>query len=1843
MRHPPLLPMTRKRGSYQQATAVNRLKRENCMHLESIKPIGLHVAGWVTESIQPMTRLTGNKRPGVMSLPLRHAPLRLLALAVALLVLTLGIPWVAHAQTPPNESATGQPRVLASAEGAPYLFADTSRIADGNGIPFTPTTGEGGAIEFTYSYQWIRVDSGDSTQTNIGDGSARYRLVDADIGHLIKVAVSFTDLDSYLESLTSLPFGPVVRPAALASPATLVSNTGQSHSATGVIQKQYAQEFMLGDHGQGYEISSVSIELAAVPTDLTVSLWIGNFSKRSSVATTKLFDFENPATLTVGTNKFTAPPGVLAYHGVRYYIVLTNFGASLSIKETTSDDEDEGGETGAELADTARERALTETGRWGSASDRETGVDPNKETPVLRLAIEGARRASGILVSSYAQPFEGDQEIISLGDNCCFRMNVGAADRYLIHGFSWNSDNTDTNGGIANPWDLREGTSATGTKQVRLINTRNAAGITEWTAPQGATVAGGSGQTYTLGTDWDFPYHLSDGTRISAVLTRTWSTPPGNTALDTPRAAGVSLSRHGEVDVNQPIATVLGEPLYAMVQNLGQTDNGYVEVGDTNKQVLSQRFETGSNTDGYLLRGIGVNIEGSDDANSVAQVPDNEQSVSAAVYTAKTNGSPDTKLFDLTSPADFAPGHSFFEAPAGTRLDASTSYTLVWTYNGGTRHRLQQTTSDSEDSSRFTGFEIGVAFWLGADAANLTVDSGGNSLEIAVYTDAAPGVVVYTDTVPDLPGNATGLPVVLVSAEGGGAILAADTSRIADEDGLPHIGEPTSGIEGYSFSYRWFRVDGETETVVGTDSQRYQLVDDDIGKLIKVRVTFVDLGGFHETLTSLPFGPVSPRAPSRPTKTLVGNTGRTQSATANITTSRYAMGFKLGAHGQGYDISSVEIDLAAVPPSLSVSLWTAGAQGSPYAGSLIAKLFDFENPSSFRVGLNEFTAPTGAFLYQNLHYFIVLSGFGDSLSIKETASDAEDAGGEPGAVICNFSGNEYVVNEDQDDEMRVSCNDNPGDTGVLRLVIKGSKRTGGILASNYAQSFEGDQEIISVGDKIGFSIVVGAADRYHIRGVTFVADDSTPRGAGFINPFWLRSDSLSGDRHFDLANTRDVAGQGVWTAPQGATVEGGCTTDSMTMDVTCTRYVLDWGDFNVTKQNGVDRIGAVLSRFHQVADAADGKADAPTAPGVSLGTGQSVTNNDAAGPTPLMAVHGEALVAMVQNLGQTDDNPLTLNVGIPVTKVISQGFTTGSGAVRHRLQGVGVNIEGSVDTVTNVAQIPDDSASVLVSVYTDSNGKPGTKLFDLVSPTEFEAGHSFFEAPPGTYLQPSTSYVLVWEHIGGSIHELNLTASSSEDSGAAVGASIADGRRGGSSLTNLGSQTSHALQIAVYTEVVPVYVPLSWLHIPDGAEVGDQFRALFLTSRGRLPTSGEISDYNAWVQEEAGREYNHPIIRRAASRFKAVACTASVNARANTQIAGVFGGVPVHWLDGGWEDRPTLVANSDSDFYDGEWANTEYGAYVTGNSAHFEDHAMVLTGCDASGDAHPEFHMGNTSAMNMVAVGTPNGRSLKTREESVDPNFGPLGAVDVDSGYAYHRYYVTIDGQRQKRLLPLYAISPIFTVIDAPPERTIKESGQIRQPRAEVVMISLDSPLVPAGLGIADQFRLMFVSSTKRNAQSTDIADYNEFVQDLAAAGHADIQAHNSGFRAVACTGDVDAQDNTRTTGTGIRIYWLGGDKAADNYKDFYDGSWDESVNVRDESGTAITVPDNTQDYDPWTGCNDNGAELFIGSVSGALGTTNPGHGRLNNVVADGPLQTGGKSKASLNRLYGLSYIFQVR
>ena len=192
----------------------------------------------------------------------------------------------------------------------------------------------------------------------------------------------------------------------------------------------------------------------------------------------------------------------------------------------------------------------------------------------------------------------------------------------------------------------------------------------------------------------------------------------------------------GDVAIADPYMAILGEPLKAMVQNLGRTDNSYA-LADTTNAVLSQGFTTGPSPFGFRLQGIGVNIEGSD-----SNFPDGPTSVSVAVH-ADSSGQPGTKLVDLVSPTEYAAGHSFFEAPPGTYLEGSTSYVLVWRHLGGTVHRLQRTSSDSEDLPALVAFSIANVFYRGADLDNLSANSGSNALEIAVYGEINRETVVF--------------------------------------------------------------------------------------------------------------------------------------------------------------------------------------------------------------------------------------------------------------------------------------------------------------------------------------------------------------------------------------------------------------------------------------------------------------------------------------------------------------------------------------------------------------------------------------------------------------------------------------------------------------------------------------------------------------------------------------------------------------------------------------------------------------------------------------------------------------------------------------------------------------------------------------------------------------------------------------------------------------------------------------------------------------------------------------------------------------------------------------------
>ena len=117
---------------------------------------------------------------------------------------------------------------------------------------------------------------------------------------------------------------------------------------------------------------------------------------------------------------------------------------------------------------------------------------------------------------------------------------------------------------------------------------------------------------------------------------------------------------------------------------------------------------------------------------------------------------------------------------------------------------------------------------------------------------------------------------------------------------------------------------------------------------------------------------------------------------------------------------------------------------------------------------------------------------------------------------------------------------------------------------------------------------------------------------------------------------------------------------------------------------------------------------------------------------------------------------------------------------------------------------------------------------------------------------------------------------------------------------------------------------------------------------------------------------------------------------------------------------------------------------------------------------------------------------------------------------------------------------------------------------------SSNNALVSAG----GKFRLLFVTSGTTTATSTKIATYNAFVQ-TAAGRNTNLASFKTQFRAVISTSATNARDNTATTGTGVPIYWVQGAKVADNYADFYDGSWDSTAG-KTETGARPLEPESS-------------------------------------------------------------------
>ena len=299
-----------------------------------------------------------------------------------------------------------------------------------------------------------------------------------------------------------------------------------------------------------------------------------------------------------------------------------------------------------------------------------------------------------------------------------------------------------------------------------------------------------------------------------------------------------------------------------LVSNLGVGVEGAGGIQRTlgaARSGFAQAFTTGAKTNGYALGAVDIQVSNFFDASNVGD------QLRVTINGAASGGEPGDAHCTLTNPSTFTDLSVItFKAPTGAgscqQLAAETTYFVVieWVSPSGTgsfavipqTYPTAESAATGEDPGGAEGWSIAdQAYYLAvsSDARTWTAYDETASFKIQVKEGA---VTVAKANIP-----ATDLPTISGTAQVG-ETLTADTSAITDEDGLENV----------SYSYQWIVNDGTEDADIedATDSTYIPSVSD-VGKTIKVKVSFTDDADNDETLTSAATEAVAAKPNSEPT------------------------------------------------------------------------------------------------------------------------------------------------------------------------------------------------------------------------------------------------------------------------------------------------------------------------------------------------------------------------------------------------------------------------------------------------------------------------------------------------------------------------------------------------------------------------------------------------------------------------------------------------------------------------------------------------------------------------------------------------------------------------------------------------------------------------------------------------------------------------------------------------------------------------------------------------------------------------------------------------------------------
>ena len=711
----------------------------------------------------------------------------------------------AHANPAPtpepaqNSPATGSPAVTGTAQVGETLSADISRIGDADGL-----------ANVSYSYQWVRNDgTSDTDITDAADSS--YTLVAADDGKTIKVRVSFTDDEANEETLISTATEAVsfavqqqiVNSSATGAPTiggtaqvgeTLTVDTSDIADDDGLNNVTFSYQWIRNDGNSDTDITD--------ETESTYTLVADDEGKTIKVRVSFTDDVDHEETL---TSKATATVGAAPNNPATGALIISG---TAQVGETLTADT-------SGIVDTDGLDSVSFSYQW-IANDATSDTDIQDATGSTHtLVSDDEGKTIKVRVTFTDDAGDGESLTSTATAMVTARPNTPATGALIISGTAQVGETltADTSG---------------------IVDTDGLDSVSfsyQWLSSRDTEISGATDATHTLAAS-------DEGKTIKVRVSFT---------DDAANEETLTSAATAEVVAAAPTEPA-GRP-----RNLTGTANadGTVTLrwdapnddSVTGYQILRRRPREGENT---LL--VHVNDTGS----TATEYTDNDvtpdvghayrvKAINAVGLSRQSNFVNVTPTLPAepaqNSPATGAPtingtirvGEELTVDTSGIADDdglTNVSHSYQWIRNDGN----SDTDITSETESTYT----------------LVADDEGKTIKVRVtFTDDAGNGESLTSAATvsvaaRLNSPATGRPAISGTAQVG-ETLTADTSGIADDDGLTNV----------SYSYQWVANDGGTDADISSETDAtYTLVAADVGDTIKVKVTFTDDAGNEEALTS---------------------------------------------------------------------------------------------------------------------------------------------------------------------------------------------------------------------------------------------------------------------------------------------------------------------------------------------------------------------------------------------------------------------------------------------------------------------------------------------------------------------------------------------------------------------------------------------------------------------------------------------------------------------------------------------------------------------------------------------------------------------------------------------------------------------------------------------------------------------------------------------------------------------------------------------------------------------------------------------------------------------------------